>query len=171
MDFREYSNMVREWIQKVLDNRGINAELMIENCKKIEQYAVENSDTKLIGFSSYYMGETYYVLNDAESLFNYMTRALSCLDSTGQWELVARAYNIMAITSFNRGNAPIAMDYYLTGLNYCKKYQLELVEMIINFNIGNLYMNCGQYKEAQTYIEKAYQYIFDKMPDDQFGAY
>lgn len=171
MDFREYSNMVREWIQKVLDNRGINAELMIENCKKIEQYAVENGDTKLIGFSSYYMGETYYVLNDAESLFNYMTRALSCLDSTGQWELVARAYNIMAITSSNRGNAPIAMDYYLTGLNYCKKYQLELVEMIINFNIGNLYMNCGQYKEAQTYIEKAYQYIFDKMPDDQFGAY
>ena len=171
MDFREYGNKVREWIQNVLDNRGINAELTLKNCTEIENYAVENNDMKLLGFACYHMGETYYVLNDAERLFKYMTRALSCLDSTGQWELVARAYNIMAITSSNRGNAPIAMDYYLTGLSYCKKYQLELVELIINSNIGNLYMNCGQYKEAQTYIENAYQYIRRNLPNEEYESY
>ncbi len=171
MDFREYGNKVREWIQNVLDNRGINAELTLKNCTEIENYAVENNDMKLLGFACYHMGETYYVLNDAERLFKYMTRALSCLDSTGQWELVARAYNIMAITSSNRGNAPIAMDYYLTGLNYCKKYQLELVELIINSNIGNLYMNCGQYKEAQTYFENAYQYIRRNLPNEEYESY
>lgn len=171
MDFREYGNKVREWIQNVLDNRGINAELTLKNCTEIENYAVENNDMKLLGFACYHMGETYYVLNDAERLFKYMTRALSCLDSTGQWELVARAYNIMAITSSNRGNAPIAMDYYLTGLSYCKKYQLELVELIINSNIGNLYMNCGQYKEAQTYFENAYQYIRRNLPNEEYESY
>lgn len=171
MDFKEYGNIVREWIQHVLDNRGMNAELTLKNCTEIEKYAVENNDMKLLGFACYYMGETYYVLNDAESLFKYMTRALSCLDSTGQWELVARAYNIMAITSSNRGNAPIAMDYYLTGLNYCKKYRLELVETIINSNIGNLYMNCGQYKEAQTYFENAYRSIRQNLTNRDYEGY
>lgn len=171
MDFKEYSNVVQSWMKQVLDNRGINAELTLKYCMEIEKYAVEHSDMKLFGFSYYYMGETYYVLNDGEKLFKYMTRAISYLDSTSQWELVARAYNIMAITSANRGNAPIAMDYYLTGMNYCKKYHLSLVEMIINTNIGNLYMNCGQYKEAQNYVESAYAYMREHTDSPNYYNY
>ena len=62
--------------------------------------------------------------NSIEHLFHNMTRAIGYLEQTRQWGLSARAYNLLAITSFNRGNAPFAMDYYLNGLFYCSKYHL-----------------------------------------------
>lgn len=159
MDFNEYNEVICAWIREVFHNRGINAELTLKCCLDIEQYALKNNDAKLLGFAYYYSGETYYVLNDGENMFRYVTRAISYLDQSEQWELVAKAYNIMAITSVNRGNAPIAMDYYLTGLGYCRKYKLYQEENIINLNLGNLYLSIGQYNEAQKYFEKACSYI------------
>lgn len=159
MDYSEYSEAVRAWIEEVLKSRGINAELTLKCCADIEEYAWKNNDAKLLGFAYYYSGETYYVLNDGENLFRYITRAISYLDDSKQWELVARSYNIMAITSVNRGNAPIAMDYYLTGLNYCRKYGLHQEENMIHLNLGSLYLNNGQYNEAQRYYENAFRYV------------
>lgn len=159
MDYSEYNDVVSAWIRGVLNNRGVNAELTFKYCSDIEQYAAKMDDAKLLGFAYFYSGETYYVLNDGENLFRCITRAITYLDQSGQWDMVARAYNIMAITSLNRGNAPIAMDYYLTGLGYCKKYQLYPEESIIHLNLGSLYLSNGQHMEAQQYFEKAGRYL------------
>lgn len=166
MDYSEYNDVVGAWIREVLSNLGVNAERTLKCCQDIEEYAAKNHDIKLLGFAYYYSGETYYVLNDGDNLFKYITRAISYLDQSEQWELVARAYNIMAITSQNRGNAPIAMDYYLTALSYCKKHKMHQSENIINLNLGNLYLSNGQYSEAQRYFEKAADYVrMDKETD------
>ena len=119
MYFSEYNDDVKAWIKGVFDIRGVNAELTLKCWQDIEQYAKKENDAKLLGFAYYYSGETYYGLNDGENLFKYITRAITYLVQSEQWELMAKAYNIMAITSSNRGNAPIAMNYYITGLNYC----------------------------------------------------
>lgn len=166
MDYSEYSEVVRAWIEQVLRNRGMDAGLTLKCCADIEQYAKKNHDVKLLGFAYYHFGETYYVLNDGENLFRYITQAISYLDKSEQWELVARAYNIMGITSMNRGNAPIAMDYYLAGLVYCKKYHLYEEEAFINMNLGSLYLTNGQQKEAQKYYENAYRYAQDNKEMD-----
>lgn len=171
MERKEYNDVILGWMDEVQKNRGIDAEQTLKACLQIEKCAMETNNTGLLGFAYYYSGETYYMLNDGENLFKYMTRALTYLDGSGQWELVARAYNIMAITSVNRGNQPIAMDYYLTGLNYCKKYQLGEIESLISINIGNLYMNYGEYREAQRYIENAYRYLSAHSELPEYYAY
>lgn len=171
MEKKEYSQEILGLIDTVEKNLGIDAERTLKACAGIEKYAMDTNDTGLLGFACYHCGETYYMLNDGKNLFKYMTRALTYLIRSGQWELVARAYNIMAITSVNRGNQPIAMDYYLTGLNYCRKYQLDRVEAIININIGSLYMSCGEYREAQHYIESAYHYIHGREELPGYYAY
>lgn len=83
---------------------------------------------------------------------------------------MARAYNLMAITAINRGNEPIALDYYLTGLNFCTKYQLKQEETMIDINLGNLYLSCGQYLEAQRYFENCGQHVKDFVKDDKITA-
>lgn len=153
MDFSQYGEEVRSWLEEIQKNRGVDAEVTLQCCSRVESYALENNDEKLLGVVSYYAGETYYLLNDGDDLFKYITRAISYLDQAEEWELVARSYNILAITSVNRGNAPIAMDYYLNGLNYCRKYHLDQVEMILNLNLGSLYLYNEQYQEAQKYFE------------------
>lgn len=159
MDYSTYNENVRTWMREVEKNRGVNAGLVLKYCEKIEKYAVENDDIRLLGLACFYMGETYYLLNDGEKLFRYIIRAITYLDESGQWEQVAEAYNIMAITSLNRGNEPIAMDYYLTGLNYCKKYGITRQEQVINLNVGTLYLMNGQENEAQKYFEKVKFYV------------
>ena len=159
MEFVGKDRKVNEWIEGVQKNRGINAELTLDYCRKIEEYAKEKENKALLGFAYYHSGETYYGLNDSEKLFQYISKALTCLDESEQWELMAKAYNIMAIVSTNQGNIPVAMDYYLTGLSYCKKGNIEDIENMINLNLGTIYLNNGQYKDALGYFEKCHSYI------------
>ena len=79
--------------------------------------------------------------------------ALSYLDASRQWDLMAMAYNFMAITSMNRGNAPFAMDYYLSAMSYCSRYHLEDVGAMVNINIGALYHNFRDDFQAQHYFD------------------
>lgn len=164
---QEYNKELNAWIEEVQNYRGIDAERTLKCCLNIEQYAQDTKDSWLLGFAYYYSGETYYLLNDVENLFKNITKAISYLDQSKQWVLAARAYNIMAITSYSRGNAPIAMDYYLTGLNYCRKYGLLYEECMINQNVGTLYMNLEQYVDAQHYFERSYAYLKENCTGDE----
>lgn len=158
MDYGIYGESVSTWIEKVQKNRGINAGEVLKYGTLLEEYAEKHGDAGLLGFACFYVGETYYLLNDGERFLRYITRAISYLDESGQWEQAAEAYNILAITSLNRGNAPVALDYYLTGLNYCKKYGLTQQENRINLNVGTLYLMNGQQKVARKYFERVKAY-------------
>lgn len=158
MEVQESNDVVKAWKQEVLDSRGRDAERTLKSCLEIERYAKEHKDAALLGFAYFYSGETYYLLNDAEHMFRYIAQAIHLLDQTKQWELIGRAYNLMAISSINKGNVSAAMDYYLTGLNYCRKYGVTKMESSIMQNLGNLYMENGVYHEAQSYFEQAYSY-------------
>lgn len=152
-DFKDYDLTVQTWLQGVIDSRGADAEATNQYCDKLIAYGKEQQDDWIRGFAYYYKAENCYVLNDTEDFFKNIMTALSYLDVSHQWELMARAYNIMAITSMNRGNAPFAMDYYLNALAYCDKYQLDDVGTMIKINIGVLYHSCGNDIQAQNYFE------------------
>ncbi len=163
-NYKEYSTQVQGWIKEVLHSRGIDAEETLKYCDKIMEYGKEHKSDKLLGFAFYYRAENYYSLNDLDNFFRNITTALPYLDNSEQWELVAKAYNFMGITSFSRGNAPFAMDNYLTALGYCKKYQIHQVGIMINFNIGTMYYNFGDYQQAGRYFD-ASQETLDRYPD------
>ena len=164
MEVQEKELTTDALMQEVLENRIKNTARVLECCAEIEKRAKESGDSRGLGFSYYYEGETYYVLNEAEKMFRKMAEAISYLEESMQWELIARAYNLMAIASISKGNVSVAMDDYLMGIEYCKKYGLTKIESSINLNLGNLYMENGIYHEAQTYFEKAYAY-YESTPE------
>lgn len=153
MDFGEYDSRVSEWLEEMQRSRGVDAGETLRLCGKIREYAREREDERLLGYACYYSGETYYLLNDVENLFRSISCSLPYLEHSGQHRLLARAYNLLAIISMNRGNAPVAMDYYLNALLYCNKYHLDDVGVIININIGVLFNNFREHKLAQQYLE------------------
>lgn len=156
-------------MQEVLKNRNKNTARVLKCCAEIEKQAKESGDSRGLGFSYYYEGETYYVLNETEKMFRKMAEAISYLEESMQWEMIARAYNLMAIVSISKGNVSVAMDDYLMGIEYCKKHGLTKIESSINLNLGNLYMENGIYHEAQTYFEKAYAY-YESTPEKKRNA-
>lgn len=171
MDVTKYNDIVQYWITQVMENRGKDAELSLKFCKDIVNYGMTVGDHNLIGFGYFYRGETYYLLNDGVHFFEEISKALDYLNKAQDWELMGKCYNFLGIWATNRGNAPIALDYYLNGINYCQKIQLFHQEAIMNVNVGALNMQCGRYREAQAYLEKAYEYIKTEVNEQGYDSY
>lgn len=171
MDFRNYNEIVKQWIDGVLSNSNSDAELTLKYCNDIIDYGSKIEDPKLVGFGYFYIAQVYYSLNDGNQFFENISKALSYLERAKQWEYVAKAYNILGITALNRGNAPIAFDYYLNGITYCNKYNLPEIEVILNINCGVLSMQTARYDDALSFFEKAYNYMSDKVDDPCYHSY
>lgn len=171
MDFTEYNDVVQQWIQQIMENREKNAQLTLKYANDIIEYGQKTDDCKLMGIGYYYSGETYYGLNDGELFFETMNRALSYLNQAEEWELMIRCYNYMGIAALNRGNIPIALDYYLNGLNHCEIYHFANLSIIININLGVLYYECGRYADAQQALEEAYDRIMKSPIQEQCDTY
>lgn len=152
--------------QEILNNRAKDRVRVLELCTELVDESGKKNDVKRLGFAYYYAGESYYVLNDTEQMFTNIAKALRYLNQSGQWELMARAYNLMAIMAVSKGNASVAVDYYLTGLKYCNKYGISNVKSSLELNLGYLYMENGIYREAQGYFDHAYQNYIDT-PEEQ----
>ena len=108
--FEDYGEYVQDLAKQILMNRGVNAEAMLDYCEKLIERGKKTNDNKLLGFGYYFRAENYYILNRTEDFLRNIMTALAYLDASGQWELLTRAYNLMAITSLNRGNAPYAWN-------------------------------------------------------------
>ena len=80
MESLENKGQVQNWIRSALKNRGIDAEKTLYYCKGLYEYARKTNDETLLGFSSYYMGEAYYILNNVDKLFESLSLALAYLD-------------------------------------------------------------------------------------------
>jgi diguanylate cyclase (GGDEF)-like protein len=171
MELTEYNEIVQYWGKQVLENREKNAELTLKFCNDIITYGMKNGDNKLMGFGHYYSGETYYCLNDGNRFIEEISEALACLDKAEEWELMVKCYNFLGIWAVNRGNLPVAMDYYLTGIGCSAQHHLEKGEAILNINMAAMDIQCRRYIEAESYIQKSYNYMKTISDDPAYHSY
>ena len=161
-DFRDYSRTVQKQVNGILQNRGVNTEELKRNCDALIEHGKRTKDYRLLGFAYFFRAENEFIQNRNDEFFRYIMSGLQYMDSSGQWELMARSYNLMGITSINRGNAPFAMDYYLTSLKYCTIHALDEIGVIVNINIGMLYMEFNDYQQGMRYFESALGILNDR---------
>ena len=153
--FEHYPKSIRDSARRVFENRGIDPEETAKACDELIAAGKEGPDARILGFAYYYKAENCYILNAPEEFLKNIMMAMSLLEGTGQWELIARAYNFMGIMSMSRGNAPFALDYYLTALNYSRKYEIVDVEIMVNINIGSLHHEFGDKETSRRYFEES----------------
>lgn len=157
MKQENYSSTVQRWMEQVMKNRGNNAEEVLHYCDKLQEHGEKVKDYNLLGFAQYCRGETYYLLNYIDGMFRNLICAVDNLRKAGVHELEASAYNLLGIVSVNQGNAHFALDYYLTGLQICKKYKLIEETELLEYNIGSLYFKYQEYARAREYFLKSMQ--------------
>lgn len=159
MDKSKYSTEIQEWMNIIQANCETDTELTLEYCNKLIEYGKSTEDDALIAFGFYYSGVVYYVVNDGNHFYDAITSALSYLSKVEDWELMARCYNFLGISSVSRGNAAIALDYYLTAIDYCKKAKSDYFASVLQINIGMLNVFCGRYQDALECFEIAHDYF------------
>lgn len=166
MNFDGYSEQIKEWIAEVDSTYRKDAEATLKYCNKLIEAGMATDDAKLLGYAYYHLSGTYYCLNDGDKFFETTAKALDYLEIAQEWAHIARCYNVLGIIAVNKGNLPIAYDYFLNGLSYCNKCGLQMDEAIINTNCGCLDIQAGRYDEALEYFNKAYDY-WSKQKDNE----
>lgn len=156
MKWKGYNQVVQGWISQVEKYHGKEAEQTLNYAEKIKKFGESAGDDALLGFSYYYIGETYYILNELETFFQYIMQGMEYLQRSGQWRLAAKACNLLGITSNNQGNATFALDYYLSGVSICEKQGLLLERAILEYNIGAIYVSYCEYNRAIHYFESSW---------------
>ena len=163
-----YNKEVQLLIGEIQKNRAINGVALIEACNKLLEYGHSMMDAALVGYAHFSKGETYYLLNDAYNFYSEMLASISPLEKAHDWYSVAMANNMLGIASLNRGNAPLALDYFIKAISICEDYTLPDVEWIIHLNLGSLYLNIEEYKKSISHTEIAYRYITEHKDMDGY---
>lgn len=159
MDKSKYSTEIQAWMQTIQENCETDTELTLEYCAKVIEQGKRTEDDRLMAFGYYFTGVAHYVLNEGNAFYDAITSALSHLSKIEEWELMARCYNFLGISSVSRGNAAIALEYYMTAVEYCKKAKSEYFEAVLQINIGMLNTFCGRYQDALECLESAQDYF------------
>ena len=159
MDFDEYNNDVKKWIELVLANHSINMKITKLNCKKILQFGTQNEDSKLLGFAYFYLAYINHLENDGRKLMQNLTLGMEHHNKAQMWDLLVRSYNLLGINFDNHGNIPAAIDYYLSAIKYSREYGRKYEEGYANANIGQLYFLLNDYETAISYLKEAHTCI------------
>lgn len=171
MDRSKYNEYVRSWMQEIQENCMQDAELTLKLCNDVIEYGNKIKDDSLIAFGYYYCGVVYYVLNDGTHFFEAVTSALAYLSKVEEWDMMARCYNFLGITSMNRGNAVIAADYYMNAIEYSEKAGNEVFANTIAVNMGALNIICGRYEEAVEVLTPVYEFFATHKDAERYEDY
>ncbi len=172
MDVKGYSSFIQEWIKGVKENRGKNPENTMRYCNNLLSYASPNNDIDLLGFAYYYLGETYYYINDGRNFFTCISKAIAYLENSTQDDLLAAAYNSMGIMASSRGNSLVAMDNYNKGLAVCLRLKDGISQRAaILCNIANLCMSCDRNEEAIIYLLEAQEHLLQEQAIETYHMF
>ncbi len=159
MDISQYDSIIQGLIMDMQDSRGKDPRMSISCGKKLLEIGIERSEPELIGFARFSLGETYYLMNDTDNFYHEMSLCMEPLEQIGEWGYLTMANNMLGIMSLNRGNAPVAMDYYMDALNYCYDYSLPDLEFLVHMNLAALYLDISDADNAVFYYERGYKYL------------
>ena len=154
LDIQSLEPSARELVDRIEQDKMRNPETVLKDVEILEEYAQTREKEDLYAYALFSKAFCLYYLNDTENSFLICERALKPLMETGQWGLVVRTYNTMGIISSSQGNTPIAMDYYLRGLSVCEKHHITSGYVMINCNIGMLFLGFHDLKNAERYFQQ-----------------
>ncbi|MEM5781109.1 MAG: tetratricopeptide repeat protein, partial [Lawsonibacter sp.] len=124
-------------------------------CEGLLAVGRERGDDALMGFAYYYLAEAYFVDNQYRPFISSLLLGLECQLQAPVPLLLAKSYNMLGISASYAGNPSMAMDHYLTALQYADQNGLSYAAAVANSNIGNIYRELGEPEAAVTYLKKA----------------
>ncbi len=159
MNIKNFDAEIQAMYAEVLTTRASMSNSYINACNRFLRRAKEADDVNLLGFAYYYLADAYYLISTDYRKFNYnLLKAIEILQSCGEGEYLARCYNLLGIDALSHGNPELALDFFLSGLKSCGDIE-STVPGFIYFNIGQIYYDAGDAKQALAYIRSAYKII------------
>lgn len=170
MNIEDYGQEAVQLNREMLAERARMSGNFITACNRLLKRAKEVEDINFLGYSYYYLADAYYLLSTDYKKFNSnLLKAIEYLQICRDMEHLARCYNLLGIDALNHGNSELALDFFLTGLKYSEEIEkVTSIPGMIKFNIGQIYFDNGDVKQALQYIRAAYKGIRKNKKDSLY---
>ena len=170
MNIEDYGQDMVLLNEEMLRERAKISDGFLTCCNKMVKRAKEIGDDNLLGYCYYYLADAYYLISTEYRKFNTnLLKAIEYLQVCGDMEHLARCYNLLGIDALNHGNTELALDFYLNALKYSETLgSNSSIPGLINFNIGQIYYENGDIRQALAYIRNAYRDIRKNKKDSLY---
>ena len=170
MRIEDYGEDVVLLNKEMLSARARMSGNFITACNKLLKRAKEIDDINILGYSYYYLADAYYLLSTDYKKFNTnLLKAIEYLQISRDMEHLARCYNLLGIDALNHGNPELALDFFLTALKYSEEIEgVTSIPGMVKFNIGQIYYDNGDVRQALQYIRAAYKGIRKNKKDSLY---
>ena len=171
MDFSGYDKKIQNLASLVERQYTLFDEEIFHNLGLLLGIAESLEDEALQGYVYYQLADAYYSFHfDVEKMQKYLSLGIKVQQESEDFSLLTRSYNLLGITEFLRGNYALAMDYYMSAMDYCKKIDIpdKGLKGIINSNIARLYFSLNDYDHGRYYAEEALYEISGNTVDSAY---
>ena len=171
MDFSGYDKKIQNLASLVERQYTLFDEGIFHNLGLLLGIAESLEDEALQGYVYYQLADAYYSFHfDVEKMQKYLSLGIKVQQESEDFSLLTRSYNLLGITEFLRGNYALAMDYYMSAMDYCKKIDIpdKGLKGIINSNIARLYFSLNDYDHGRYYAEEALYEISGNTVDSAY---
>lgn len=140
-------------IKQMEENRFADEDLQIELCNNLYDIANECNDGESMGTALFYKGEALIFTNPEEAE-KCIHRCIPLLKDRN-YELLARAYNLLGIAANNRDDLTNSLDFYLKCFQICENHRLNHVKGLCSCNIGVIFQLLEMYEKSTKYFNIA----------------
>lgn len=171
MDINTYDSNTAALIEKVFEQKLNISEEVLETLSRLEEAAYETEDFALRGFVHFHIADALYTFEKGYTSFREnLAKAISYFELAGENELLARAYNYVAVDALNNGSFDVAYLYLMNAMHTCEKIENKYLLSIINNNIGQVYARMHSYEKAIGFV-RAGTRLQALSPKDDFYYY
>lgn len=142
---------IKKLMEEVERDYVVSPNKVIPTCKRIIEESKKSNYDEGVAFGEYYITNAYFRINDSENFIEHAINGMT-IHKNGFYSYEARTYNLLGNFFAIKWDMQMAILYYIKGLELAKSHKHYDVVQIIYNNIGELYMNLGDYKSALEYF-------------------
>ena len=171
MDFSGYEKEIQDISLRIEKQYTLFDEEIFHSLGYLLGLAEKLDDESLKGYVYYQLADAYYSFHfDVDQMRHYLSEAIKSQQEVQDFALLTRSHNLLGITEFLRGNFALALDYYMTALQYCEQMEAGEYSLsgIVKSNIARLYFSLNDYDHGRYYAEEALYEISGNEVDSSY---
>lgn len=156
MDKTKYKEEIQVLIDACLAEISILSPRVKRMVRQLIQQGKNLQDDALLGFAYYYQTQyLYYRGGSSESYRSCLKKAFSHALKADDETMLSHIYGFIAADALNNGCFDIAYNNYIMALNIANRRGDTNTKALVEANIGRLYGELRDYKEARKYLRKS----------------
>lgn len=159
-----FQNLIERMEALLIEDRQDEMRLLLEQLQTLAE--TEQDDIGLAA-AYFYRDVLCGEKPGSESYMQYAKRALKIADAKNITYYQMKVNNSLGIMYSENSDFHTSLEYYLNAIHIAEEHPEYSYASVVLNNVGNLFVWLEEYKEASSYLERAYHKAISENKDDK----